>query len=1292
MKLLSKSWVKLLLLIAVIPFLAAGVLYYVLVNNLKDVITYAIDKETKGGYTFRTKDLSLSIWDRTVTIDGLAFARKDTTNVPSYYTVKIPNAYLSIESWRELLLKKRLLVDSFSVSRPEIIVHDYKIHSRSHNQTRFHTSSILENLQKTLDHLHAKSFNVQGGSFALFKRNSGGPFVIKDINLVVHNFSKIDNDNRRVLGSDHIEVSLGKQQWVLSDGKNTLSFRGLRFASATQLFEIDSVHFRKPATAQKGEMSLRAEKFFFNSRHLPAVYQKGELWLDTLICVRPVLTLPIESRKDQLTDTSGTINANIKTLFKTVTIGYTQVQDGEILLANKANPASRGGTQKANLTIYNLTLNQQSDHSLSTDSVNLSLRNIAFFSPDSLFKIGVESFQVLKKDLIFRNVLYGTTSRKLTGKGLTFKAPLLHLHNISFEDLMQKRLVATAAELVQPSIVIVATKKVAIHPKPYVVATAPPKKVDLFKTLHGLGELLQVDNFRIINANAQYKLVGDEPMEVAMRNMNATVLLNDFLVSDSLIDMKHAIPNLTVANAHLTTKKLTVALTNYTLYGRQRYNGVDKVQMEFSNGTALTANKVYWEAFAWDALQQSKDIQIELLRVHDLVVDMKNTTKKSTSSTQVHTPTQAKESLPLLHIAQLMADKLTLKAALPRQIRAGFQGSAIRIDSLTTETGHFSWDQISGKLNDLYLTQPGGKQVSIAQASVNSQQISTLTNLRYTDYSPGKKLDITLPQLRITAPFNSTNFSTIRLQSVQLERPELTLITEGKSTAEGPTSAFSIPFTFTLHDLGINSAKVNYITKKDGDSVSVRTVVDVDGKGLYGAKQEALTFASLRITPANIILASPRLKTVIPSAAVQLTNGRISATKTGKPMLVGDLQASLIANDLHPLLKAKNNTFPSQLSVGRFTATVNFPDFTWTTGKKIAWSTWMNHTNLAMTDVLLTRPATAFQADNLTWTPQNARLLLTNFQVAPTMPQEEFMTPPHFQADYITVKGDEAQLNGLNMAQWHRDSTIAIHHVVVKNVTADVSRDKRLPDPDFIPEKLMPTRLISRVTIPFQVDSISVINSNVIYHETSKLTNRVGNVPLMSINGVLKNITNRPRKTTDSLVLRASTKLLGLNIDRLHYRESYGDSLAGFHMLLQTSDVHLPELSSITNPIIAANLDGGYVQPITARVVGNRYASVGNMHFYYKDLKISLLSPADTAKKTFLIKFKNFVIGKVLRKKNEADSRIFYDRDPQTFIFGYWIKTMTSGILTSIGVKGNKKYRANYLKLSQQHPLPVEEE
>ncbi|GAB3960071.1 hypothetical protein GCM10028805_57330 [Spirosoma harenae] len=1276
-----------------LPVLAGGIAYYVLVHNLKEVIIFAIDKETEGGYDFQSNKLSLSILNRKVTIDGLTFARKDTANVPLYYTVRIPSAYLSVDSWRELLINKRLLVDSFSVVKPEIVIHDYRADPLTHHQTRFHTSSILENLQKTLDHLHAHSFNVQGGSFALFRHGSTAPFAVKDINLTVRNFSRIDNDNRRILGSDHIELALGRQKWVLSDGKNTLSFRGLHFISSTQLFEIDSIDFRKPATAEKGEMSLQAEKFFFNSTHLPAVYQKGELWLDTLICIRPVLNLPLERSKgkQRIVDTSGTIQANVKNLFKTVTIGYTAIKDGEILLGNKTSPISRGSSEQANVSIYNLTLNQNSEHSISTDSINLSLHHIAFFSPDSLFKIGVESFHMVRKDVIFRNVMYGTASQRIRGKGLTFKAPLLHLRNVSVEDLMQKRIVASAAELVQPSIVAVATKKAAIHPKPFVRKTAPPKKVDLFKTLHGLGEILEVDNFRIINANAQYKLLGDDPMEVSMKNMNATVYLNDFLVSDSLIDMKHAIPSLTIENARLKTRKVDVLLTKYAMEGKQHYNKVDQLQMNLTSGITFQANKLYWEAFAWDALQHSKDVQIDLLRVQNLAINANLATKKAKVG-QVQTDSESAKPLPLVHIGRLVADHVNLKAALPKQTLAGFQGSAIQIDSLTTETGYIGWQQFGGKLTNLYVDKPGDNQLSVAQVDMNSRATTTFRTIRYGDNRSDKVVQLSLPQLRVTGLLNSTDFSTVRLHSVNIDQP-IVMIKGDADAVSKTTSAkgLSLPFAFTLQELHVNGARVNYVRKKAADSIRVQTLVDIDAADLKGSK-DGLTFDSWRVTPTTIALTSSKLNTVVPAATAQLTHGKVSTTKTGELQVTGHLQGKIAANELEPVLPTKKKTEPNQLSLGHIAATIDYPTFSWTAGKKIPWSTWMDHANVAVTNVSFKSSKTAIWADKIDWGAKGSRLQLNNFQVTPTIPKSEFMKPPHKQADYITIQGDEAQFYGFNMRQWRRDSTIAVRHVVVKNITTDVSRDKRLPDPAYIPDKLMPTRLIQNIKIPFRIDSISVVNSNVIYHETSKLTNRVGDVPMKEINGVLKNITNRPKKLSDSLSLKASTQILGLHIDGLQYRESYGDSLAGFRMLLQTSDVHLPELTKLTNPMIAANLDGGYVQPITARVIGNQYASMGNMRFHYKDLKITLLTPADTTKKTFLTKLKNFVIGKVIRKKNETDSRIFYDRDPQVFIFGYWIKTMLSGVMTSVGVKGNKKYQASYQKLKQQRRLPVAEE
>ncbi|MBD2751966.1 AsmA family protein [Spirosoma validum] len=1298
MKVTLKSWVKIVLIAAAIPLLLAGGLYYILVNNLKDVLEYAIEKQTDGGYAFHSKDIKLSFADKEIVIDNSVLTRKDTANTPVYYDIKIPKAYLSVENWSDLLLHKRLSVDSFSVVKPEIVIHDYKVHPKSQNHTSFHTSMILENLQKTLDHLHAKSFAIHEASFTLFKRNSPEPLVIKDLSLTIRNFLKIDNNDSHLLGSDDLELALGRQRWVLSDGKNILSFRGLRFASNRQLFEIDSVHFHKPATETQGEMSLRADKFFFNSKHLPAIYQKGELSLDTLICVRPVLTLPLAAKKTQVKDT--TIHSNIKTLFKDVKIRYTKIKDGEILLAGQAKNTLKAGTQKANLTIYNLNIDPHKEQLLTTDSIRLNLNNIAFYSKDSLFKINVEQFTLMNKDVLFKNVLYGPASRKTAGKGMTFSAPALRLKNISLDELIRKRLVATDAELVEPKIRLIATRKAPS--KPQVMAnhdTVTHKKTDIYQTLHSFGELLQVDRFHIINGSGEYRLVGStKPVSASLKSLNATILVKDLLASDSLIKIKHAISDLRIREMDVASSGLNVLLSNYRMDGQHRRNWVDKLTINLATGTSLTANKIYWEAFSWDILQQTKVIQIDLVRVHELLVDAKIKPKSANAEPTTEPAVKPQpRALPKLRIGKLLAERLDLKATLPKDVLAGFQGQGIQVNKLSTDPKFFHWAQFLGNLNNLYFRQPGGKQVEVANVSLHSHEHTTLTNVRYADNTAGKLMDVTLPKMQIKGPFPSTDFSNINLTSVQIDRPELTMVTEAKQNSTEstrptkPTKAFAIPLNLALHDLNVKQARVNFITKKGQDSTQIQTVVNVEAKSLHAKKHEDATFASLRVSPADVKLTMPKLKTTAPSINVQLTNGKLIATKDGKPSITTNLLANVTLQDLHPALKSKKNGAPPELRVKAIAGTIDMPNFHWTAGQKLAWPTFVEHTNLAITDLFFKSATTAVKAEKVSWEHKDERLQLDKFQISPTITKEEFMTPPHLQSDYITVQGEMAQLNGIKVDRWYKDTTLILNHIVVKNINTDVSRDKRLPDPAVLPTKPMPTQLISKIKVPFRIDSVSVVNSQVNYHETSKMTGRVATIPLHEINGTLKTVTNRPTKSTDSLKLLASTKLLGLNIKRLHYRESYGDSLSGFHMLLKTSDLHMPELTQITNPMASADLEDGYLEPITAQIAGNRYASVGNMRFHYKDLKLKLLGHKDTTRRSWLIKFENFAANKILHKKNDKDARIFYDRDQRKFIFGYWIKSVVSGVLVSVGVKANKKYHANYLKLSQQHTLPAEE-
>ncbi len=1289
-----KKGVKIGLIIAAIPLLVAGVVYYVLVHNLEEVLSFAVEKQTNGQYAFHSRDFRISLLDKTVIIDHSVLTRKDTTNTPVYYELKIPKAYLSIEDWNELFRHKRLLIDSFWVERPGIVVHDYRVRQKASRQASFHTSMILENLQRTLDRLHAKSIAIHNASFTLFTRRGAQPLAVRDVSLTVRNFSKIDNNDRHLFGSDNIELALGRQRLRLADGKNSLSFSALRFASKTQTFEIDSVYFLQPATAERGETSLRADKFLFNSSHIPTIYQKSILSLDTLVCVRPILRLPLTASKKTGNDTS--IHASLKDLFTFIDIGYTQIKDGQVVLGN--NPAKRSGTEQANLAIHHLRIDPRRDPILTTDSINLNLNNITFFSKDSLSKITVASFKLRNKDVLFNQVRYSPASASPDSKGLTFAAPTLRLRGVDLNQLIRSQLVASEADLVEPTIGLIATRKPPGRP---VIAanhdTIVHKKTDIYQTLKRFGGLIQVDKFRVINGSGQYQLVGaTRPVKAQLKKLNATLLVKKLLASEALIDIKHAIPDLRIGEMAVASPNVTMRLANYRMDGAHRHNWVDGLKIDLASGTSLTADKLYWEAFSWDIFQQTNVIQIDQVTVQQLAIAA-FIKPKSTSAVLTPAPaaTQPK-GLPKLRIGRLLAQRMTLNADLPNQTTAGFQGQGIQMDHLTSDPRYFHWSRLVGKLTDLFFTQNEGKQVRIGQIALHSHQNTTMTNVHYADNKAGKRLEVTVPTLQLNGPFPSTDVSTLSLTSLAINQPSLTLETQANDNTAGaaanPTIPFAIPLNLALQELKVNGATVNVVTKKKNRTTKLQTTVDIEARSLLAKKHEAATFALWQVSPSNIKLETPTLNTDRASGQVQLTNGTLSATRDGKPTLRTHLTAKITLHDIHPKLGGKPGKTPAELRTKTVEGDINLPDFQWTAGQKLAaWPFFLKQASVTISGLSVKTAKSAIEAEKARWSGQEERLALHRFSVTPTMTKEAFISPPNRQADYIRVTGDLAQLTGLNTQRWYRDSTLIVRHVVVKNVVTDVSRDKRLPDPAVMPDKPMPTRLLSAIRVPFRIDSVSVMASQVNYHETSKVTDRVGTIPLHAISGLLTTLTNRPQ-AGDSLKLLASTRLLDLDIQRLFYRESYTDSLSGFRLSLNTSDLQLPTLTALTNPMAAVDLDGGYLEPITAQLAGNKYASVGNLRFHYNGLKLTLLGHKDTTRRSLLIRFENFAASTILRKNNARDARIFYDRDQKKFIFGYWIKSLVSGVLVSVGVKANKRYHANYLKLSQQHVLPSEDD
>lgn len=60
----------------------------------------------------------------------------------------------------------------------------------------------------------------------------------------------------------------------------------------------------------------------------------------------------------------------------------------------------------------------------------------------------------------------------------------------------------------------------------------------------------------------------------------------------------------------------------------------------------------------------------------------------------------------------------------------------------------------------------------------------------------------------------------------------------------------------------------------------------------------------------------------------------------------------------------------------------------------------------------------------------------------------------------------------------------------------------------------------------------------------------------------------------------------------------------------------------------------------------------------------------------------------IVRNDNHRPTRMFFMRDREKFIFNYWVKAETSGIVTAVGVKKDRKYLKKYNKVAKKYSLP----
>lgn len=1176
------------LLIPVISLLIGGsVLYFLIVHRFKEGVSYIITKESKGRYAFNASEAEFSLRHKSIRLKKAMLYTPDTTNTNAYFTIRIPEIYFSLSSWKQLVFNKKIMVDSLSIIEPSINVHIrttpvYKEHSD------FHASDILSYLEKALTRFNVHSFSLKDAAFSYHQPNAPSPFTGDHINFSVSNFAVINDEDSHLLGSDKVSIFLGRQNWRLPDGRHEISFKQLAFDSKDQRFELDSFSFSQKAPTGKASVHLVADKFLFTSRHLPAVYQKEQLLLDSLLCVNPVLSIPGYPEEKDNPDSSGKIRLK-NDLFNFISIRYIAVTNGELSLQDKEGRTGKATYRKANMKIFNLSVHPATDPYPSTDSIRIDLKNIGFVTRDSLYQLNIDEFSFHRNDALFTQVKFQPV-HPASDRFMEFIAPALLLKNISIVELMQRRLKASAASLRQPLIILNDKQKsVSARNNPSLVSSG--KKLALFyRTLHHLSELINTPSFDIVDGAARYRLTGDMPLQATVKNIYAHILLNKFFVSDSLVDIKHAIPNLTIGQVGLTVGSATASVRRFWFDGTRRHSLIKELNIGTNTGFELKGQDVYWNIFDWDIYQKSKEIQIDSLYASRLIIHT-HPPAISTNPASAAAPSP----LPTIRITRLQADQLSFYRSTPHTT-LHFTINDLHAANLASAGTFFSWSQLRMNLFDVGFETPKTKLL-IKNANFSSDSGLSLQNVLLHSTGSLSSLNLSVPLLHIHTALSSSDLSHLP------------------------------PIGIDSRDLGI---RYNKMTEKDT---------------LQTAASANLHISTLLFTPGAI------------------------------PHLTSDIDLTWNKGSLR---YDKNS---STVSIDELSGSFKEDKFYWSPSTKWDWRQFATTTFLNTGMARYNNKKITATAAASSWDPGSQSLQLNKCSVTPDQSLETTFKNSKWQTDYIHAKGEKITLSHIRFPAEDQPFSIRMSAIILDSIQLSASRDKHIPFKHGF-EKSMPTKLINTIPFPVNIDTVSLHSTTVTYNECSIATGRWSSIPIQNINGTITHLSNR-NNDQDTLKIDAAGSLFDGNIRHFAYRESYRDSLSSFTANIWFSAIDLTRFSEVSIPAAAVSITGGHVDTSWSSWQGNKYATFGTMNFWYNKLHVKVLNKTDSTKRGVLPTLETWLVNLILPTQRKKSSAIFVQRDREKFVFNYWVKAQTSGLLSTLGLKSSKSYLRQYQRLTQ---------
>lgn len=313
-----------------------------------------------------------------------------------------------------------------------------------------------------------------------------------------------------------------------------------------------------------------------------------------------------------------------------------------------------------------------------------------------------------------------------------------------------------------------------------------------------------------------------------------------------------------------------------------------------------------------------------------------------------------------------------------------------------------------------------------------------------------------------------------------------------------------------------------------------------------------------------------------------------------------------------------------------------------------------------------------YQLKGVDYKCKPGKLSVKEVVIHPNYSKKRFAELHRFATDRMDGRFSNIVAGGFSVEDFLKSNRLGSSGIEIGSLNLIVFRDNRKEKLHVV--KPVFQQMMYLCPVSLNLDSIHVKNGDITYVERVPQANHEGSICFKQIHATLYNVTNDTtyKKRKASLILKGDARLMGKGRFNVLLKAKLYDRLNTFTVKANLS--HIP--ASSLNPLLSNNVfmkvTSGEIESMNFYFTANDLKAKGSMTLLYNHLKIALLNKetgkSNALKERFLSMVLNFKIldSNPLPGKKVRVGKIEKDRDPEKFLFNYCVKSIVSGIQTSI--------------------------